>query len=90
MRFSVASTTMFERQFKKIDPFAQRLIKKWIQDNLTGCENPRRYGKSLSGNRKEQWRYRIGNYRIIVHIEDSELVILALTVGHRKEVYKKV
>ena len=40
-------------------------------------------------NRSGQWRYRRGDYRLICIIEDKELIILALTVGHRRDVYEK-
>lgn len=56
--------------------------------NIEGCENPREKGKPLKGNLKNQWRYRIGNYRILCRIEDYEVLVLVLNVGHRKEVYK--
>ena len=46
-----------------------------------------RKGKMLKANRKEQWRYRIGDYRVIVNIQDENLVVLALEVGHRKNIY---
>lgn len=64
------------------------MIKVWIDKNLEGCENSRNHGKSLTANRNGQWRYRIGDYRLICEIRDTELVILALTIGHRREVYK--
>lgn len=35
-----------------------------------------------------QWRYRIGNYRLIAHIDDANIIILVLEVGHRREIYK--
>ncbi|WP_353723528.1 type II toxin-antitoxin system RelE family toxin [Escherichia coli] len=35
----------------------------------------------------EFWRYRVGDYRILCEIQDDELVILAATIGHRREVY---
>lgn len=60
----------------------------WIEKNLEGCSNPRQHGKALAGNLSGQWRYRIGDYRLIVLIEDDRLVITALTVGHRREVYQ--
>jgi mRNA interferase RelE/StbE len=34
------------------------------------------------------WRYRIGDYRLICLIKDDEMVILAMAVGHRKEIYE--
>ena len=46
------------------------------------------YGKALTGDKKGLWRYRIGEYRLIIEIQDDKLIILILTVGHRKDVYK--
>lgn len=63
------------------------MIKGWLEKKLIGCENPRQHGKGLTANRSGQWRYRIGNYRLICQIDDGRLVILALSVGHRREVY---
>jgi mRNA interferase RelE/StbE len=34
------------------------------------------------------WRYRVGDYRVVCDIQDSELVVLVLQVGHRSEVYR--
>ena len=45
----------------------------------TGCEK-------LSG--QERYRVRQGAYRIIYEIQDDVLVVVVVTVGHRKEVYK--
>lgn len=87
MRYRVETTARFDREFQKLDRYTQRMIKAWIAKNLVGCENPRQHGKGLTANRSGQWRYRIGDYRLICEIEDQELVILALTVGHRRGVY---
>ena len=64
------------------------LIKSWIEKNLVDTDDPRRHGKGLASNRSGQWRYRVGNYRILAEIEDKELIILAIEVGHRNSVYK--
>lgn len=87
MRYSVETTARFDKEFKKLDKYTQRMIKAWIDKNLEGCEDPRQHGKGLTANRSSQWRYRIGNYRLICQIEDDHLVILALNIGHRREVY---
>ena len=88
MRYRVEVTPRFEKEFKKLDRYTQRMLKAWIDKNLVDCENPRAHGKGLTANRSGQWRYRIGDYRLICQIEDQELVILALSVGHRREVYE--
>lgn len=87
MIYEVMTTARFDREFKKLDRYTQRMIKSWIDKNLVGCINPRQHGKGLTANRSGQWRYRIGDYRLICEINDNELVILALSVGHRREVY---
>lgn len=87
MSYKVKSTPEFSKEFKKLDRNTQRVIKAWIEKNLQGCKNPRARGKALTANRAGQWRYRIGDYRLICLIRDDELVILALSVGHRREVY---
>ncbi len=87
MTYEVATTARFDKEFKKLDRYTQRMIKVWIEKNLVGCSNPRLHGKGLTANRSGQWRYRIGDYRLIADIQDDRLTILALTVGHRREVY---
>ena len=88
MTYSVETTARFDKEFKKLDRYTQRMIKAWIEKNLIDCENPRAHGKGLTANRSGQWRYRIGDYRLLTEIQDDKLVILALSVGHRREVYE--
>ena len=88
MNFSVETTSRFDKDFKKLDHYTKCMIKAWIEKNLVDCIDPRQHGKGLTASRSGQWRYRIGDYRLICQINDTELVILALSVGHRREVYK--
>ncbi len=90
MSYRVETTKRFDKEFKKLDRYTQMIIKSWIDKNLVNCENPRAHGKGLTSNRSGQWRYRIGDYRIICEIVDDRLVILALSVGHRSDIYKTV
>lgn len=87
MKYSVETTARFDKEFRKLNRYTQRMLKGWIDKNLIGTDNPRSHGKGLTANRSGQWRYRIGDYRLICQIDDGKLVILALTVGHRSEVY---
>lgn len=87
MSYTVETTPRFDREFKKLDKYTRLIIKSWIEKNLVNCENPRLHGKGLTSNRSGQWRYRIGDYRLIAIIEDNRLVITALSIGHRREVY---
>lgn len=78
-----------QSKLKKMDFNTAKIIMAWINKNLVDCENPFLYGKSLKGNMKEKWRYRIGEYRLICNIDEKEIIILVLEVGHRKDIYKK-
>ncbi len=87
MSYSIETTARFDREFKKLDKYTQKIIKAWIEKNLVNCTDPRAHGKGLTAVRSGQWRYRIGDYRIICLIEDNKMVILALSVGHRSNIY---
>ena len=75
------------KQLKKLDKGTQKLILTWVGKNLENCDNPRIKGKGLTANRSGEWRYRVSNYRIICDIRDKELIILALSIGHRRNIY---
>ncbi len=89
MSYRVETTARFDKEFKKLDRYTQKMVKAWIEKNLIGCDDPRLHGKGLTANRSGQWRYRIGDYRLICLIEDNRLVILALSIGHRSDIYKQ-
>lgn len=84
MKFSVEYLPRVYKTLEKMDKFTRRMIVEWIEKNLVGCENPRQL---LSSKRASEWRYRVGDYRIIAKIEDEKLVILVISVGHRREIY---
>lgn len=89
MKYTVQYSKRAIKDIKRLDRYTQRMLKSWIEKNLIDCEIPRAHGKGLTGNRSGQWRYRIGDYRMICEIDDGKLTILALSVGHRSEVYKQ-
>ena len=71
MKYQVEYLPQVYKTLEKMDRFTKRIIVDWIEKNLVDCENPRLYGKPLSANRAGQWRYRIGDYRVIAKIEDD-------------------
>ena len=85
--YSLKYSEKAKKQLSKLDKSTQKLILTWIAKNLENCENPRIKGKGLTANRSGEWRYRVADYRIICDIQDNELVILALSIGHRKTIY---
>ena len=87
MSYHVETTARFDKECNKLDKYTQQMIKSWIVKYLQNCEDPRAHGKGLTANKSGQWRYRIGDYRLLCLMQDQELIILALTVGHRRDIY---
>lgn len=89
MKYTVEYTAQAVKELKKLDKQNRALIIGWIEKNLVGCTDPRQHGKGLTANRSGQWRYRVGDYRLLAEIQDKKIVILILNVGHRSEIYKQ-
>ncbi|MDV5974019.1 Toxin RelG [Streptococcus canis] len=87
MSYKLVISDDVKKQLKKMDSHVGLMLAKDMKKRLDGLSNPRQIGKALTGNFKGLWRYRIGNYRVICDIIDDELIVLALEVGHRKDIY---
>ena len=87
MGYSVWYSEEARRDLKKTDKHQAKFIIAWIEKHLVGCENPRLYGKPLGYDRKGEWRYRIGVYRLIASIQDDVVTIEIISIGHRRKIY---
>lgn len=76
------------KKLKKLDTPTRKKILSWLAKNIENTTNPRQHGKALKTNLAGYWRYRVKNYRIICDIQDDKLVVLAVEIAHRREVYK--
>ncbi|TIH36151.1 type II toxin-antitoxin system RelE family toxin [Subtercola vilae] len=85
-RWHLETTPEFDKAARRLDKPMLRRIRDYLED-VTELENPRDRGKGLSADRAGYWRYRIGDYRVIVEILDDQLVLVALDLGHRSEIY---
>lgn len=88
MNYKVEYTRSAIKQLKRMDRQTVALIISYIERHLLGCENPRLIGKPLHGNLRDKWRYRVGNYRILARINDDQVVIVVVEIGHRKDIYR--
>ena len=88
MKWNVNFSREASKSFLKLDKPIQILISSWIYSHLLKTDDPRLYGKPLTGILKGLWRYRIGDYRLICEIHDNILTIEIISLGHRKNVYK--
>ena len=74
---------------RKLDKADAKRITKFLKERLAQREDPRSLGHSLRGELATYWRYRVGDYRLICQIIDDRLVVLVLTIGHRRDVYQR-
>lgn len=78
-----------EKELAKLDAQQIKRILKFLHERVAPLENPRQIGEALKGSKLgEFWKYRVGDYRIISHIEDERLIILVVKIGHRREIYR--
>lgn len=88
MQYRLILSSHCVKQLKKLDKRTAGRILDWLDVNVDNSDNPKLHGKALSHDLKGLWRYRVGNYRVICKIENNELVVLAVKIAHRKEIYK--
>ncbi len=85
-RWRVETTEQFDREFTKLDRPVQRRVLVYLHE-VESLHDPRQHGKGLTANHAGVWRYRVGDYRILAQFIDSTLTVMALRVGHRRDVY---
>ncbi|MBU6140677.1 MAG: type II toxin-antitoxin system RelE/ParE family toxin [Proteobacteria bacterium] len=85
--WSIALADKAKKQLAKIDAQTKdRILNFLYQEELR--KSPKVFGKNLRGNLKKFWRYRVGDYRILCELKNSELIVLVIEIGHRGNVYK--
>lgn len=87
MGWTIKYLDSLKKQMKRIDPQARRDIRAYQEQRVALLDNFRDLGQPLSANLSSLWRYRVGDYRIICDIQEQQLIVLVVRVGHRKQVY---
>ena len=78
-----------ERELAKLDIQVARRILVFLHGRLAPIGDPRSIGEALKGSRLGAfWKYRVGDYRVIAHIDDGLVRILVVRIGNRREVYR--
>lgn len=75
------------KDVKKCDRQTRQQIVNYLESRIATEFDPRRFGKALSGDKSGLWRYRVGDYRVICKIEDEQVIVLVVTIGHRRDIY---
>ncbi len=85
MRYTIEFAPPAVREFKKLTGDVQHAIRERI-DAL--AEHPRPRGVEKLSGEDDLYRIREGEYRIIYQIQDRQLLILVVHIGHRRDVYR--
>lgn len=85
-RWVVQYTESACSEIDNLDNSIKKIIKKVIEEKL--MVDPLKFGLPLRRNLSGFFKLRVGDYRIIYKIEKKEVIVLVISVGHRREVYK--
>ena len=79
-----------KRDLRKLDPQIAKRILNFLNDRIAKLDNPRSLGNVLIGPELEDyWRYRMGDWRILVDIKDDDSLFLVMRVGHGRSVCRR-
>jgi len=74
------------RQLKKVTPDVRRRIQAVLE---LLADDPRPPAATPLVGGAGEWRVRTGDYRVIYEINDLQVLVLVLRMGHRREVYDR-
>ncbi len=86
MTYQVVLSPSAIRQLRKFDSDVRRRIQAALE---LLAENPQPPAATRLVRGADEWRVRTGDYRIIYEIQEGQLLILVLRVGHRREVCER-
>ena len=72
------------RQLKKLGKQPQKDFLKYLKKRIETDKDPQRYGDQLRRSLSGLWKYRVGDYRLICEVQQEEIVVLVVNVGHRR------
>ncbi len=85
MKCSLVYTRRAIKDIKRLEEKTRKRIGNAL---LRYSEDPFKYAEKLNDSKLGNYRFRIGDYRVIFDLEDSDIAVLR--VGHRKDIYRKV
>jgi mRNA interferase RelE/StbE len=89
LTWKIEFTAAAEHGLGKLDKVSAKRVYKFLHERLAELPDPRVLGRALKGQKyHDNWRYRVGDYRVIAEIKDDVVTILVVGVGHRREVYR--
>ena len=85
MRYKVVFENKAKRELLHLDlPVVRRLE----PEILSLADTPRPTGIKKLKSFKARYRLRVGDYRVIFHIDDSQKLVIILKISHRRDAYR--
>ncbi len=85
MSYTVLLLPAAEREWRKLP----REIRPRVDRAMLALEDtPRSHGATKLSGSSDRWRIRVGDYRIVYYINDTEQELTILRVAHRRQVYR--
>ena len=89
MAWTIEYAQSSRKPMERLDPMVRRRIREFLSERIALLDDPRHLGEALQGARfAGLWRYRVGDYRILVDIRDEVVMVIVVGVGHRGGVYR--
>ena len=89
MAWTIEFSELANKQLDKLDPIVARRILGFLRDRVITAVDPSSLATRLKGPENfGRWRYRIGDYRVVVSFDKSVITIYIIEIGHRREVYR--
>jgi mRNA interferase RelE/StbE len=86
--WTINYTDSARKELRKLDRQQASRILDFMDKRIAVLDNPRVQGKALSGPLGDLWCYRLGDYRIICDIQDTQLCVLVVKIGNRSAIYR--
>lgn len=88
MRYKVEYTSKAKKDLKKLPvDIAQNII---LSINSIKDDDPYSFVKKIKGTKRHSlYSYRVGEYRVILDIEEDRMLIIVIEAGHRSKIYRK-
>lgn len=84
--YRLSYSSQAEKFIKKLDKKTATHISNKLEQLVNGDENLD--VKKLSGSLDQQFRLRVGDFRILYEVSAHEIIVYVIEIGHRKEIYR--
>jgi len=88
MRWKVEFTPRSRKDLQRLSIQDQRRIVNFLSQRVSAHPDPRALAKRLAATDEELWRFRVGDYRLMVQFHEGRLTILVIAIGNRRDIYR--